>query len=67
MSDAVLQWPMSGGDSATAVWVWVHRELNGSILHLASTPPNSGDVEDGDIVTKQLVWVADLPTRKDTP
>lgn len=43
------------------------RELNGSLLHLASTPPNSGDVEDGDIVTEQLVWVADLPTRKDTP
>ena len=43
------------------------RELNGSLLHLASTPPNSGDVEDGDIVTEQLVWVADLPTRKDAP
>ena len=67
MSDAVLQWPMSGGDSATAVRVWVHRELNGSILSLASTPPDSGDVEDGDIVTKQLVCVADLPVRKDAP
>lgn len=49
------------GTRGITLSLFVHYESDGSILHAATTTPPPGEVQPGDVVVRQEVWIADRP------